>query len=76
MVFFFSRVPVMCFWSRVSMEINKKRLSLLKFPARPHFEFYDVNVLPDCFTQKNLWFPTIAATHSRHKIQNGAAREI
>ena len=47
-----------------------------KYPARRHFEIYNVIALPNCSTQKNLCFLTIAATHWRHKIQNGSAQKF
>ena len=33
-----------------------------KFPVRRHFGFYDVQWMPNCFTQKMLCFLTTMAT--------------
>ena len=53
-----------------------KPIFAFKFLGRRHIGFHDVIRLLNFFTQKNVYWITIAATVTRHKIQNSGAQEI
>ena len=52
------------------------RIFAFKFSGRRHLGFHDVIRLLNCFTQKNVYWITIAAAVTRHKIQNGGNRKF